>query len=178
MGTCKVDGTEKVDTAKAISLTTSEANTAILWTTTEALEENISFLRIVSRRELDFCVRGTTTRILRGSFAKVISGRISVRPKIKVITRWCYFRKECSQGLSGFSAAPLTSSAPLRDECRLSRVGLGYAFRPSGAAATDTPRLASSRYRLARLRADRTLPVHLCLIQLEMILSFFIDTNL
>ena len=103
------------------------------------------------------------------SAVKVISGRISVRPKIKVITRWCYFRKECSQGLSGFSAAPLTSSAPLRDECRLSRVGLGYAFRPSGAAATDTPRLASSRYRLARLRADRTLPLHLCLFLLETI---------
>ena len=67
------------------------------------------------------------------------------------------------QGLSGYSSAPLTSSAPLRlGKCRLSWVGLGYALRPSGAAATDTPRLASSRYRLARLRADRTLPVHLC----------------
>ena len=71
------------------------------------------------------------------------------------------------QGLSGYSAAPLTSSAPLRGECRLSWVGLGHAFRPSGAAAIDTPRLASSRYRLARLRADRTLTVHLCLILLE-----------
>ena len=74
------------------------------------------------------------------------------------------------QGLSGYSAAPLTSSAPLRlGKCRVSWVGLGYAFRPSGAAATDTPRLASSRYRLARLRADRTLPVHLCLIPLAKI---------
>ena len=73
------------------------------------------------------------------------------------------------QGLSGYSAAPLTSSAPLRDECGLSWVGLGYAFRPSGTAATDTPRLASSRYRLARLRVNTTLPVHLCLTLLETI---------
>ena len=36
-------------------------------------------------------------------------------------------KKMQDQGLSGYSAAPLTSSAPLRDECRLSRVGLGYA---------------------------------------------------
>ena len=73
------------------------------------------------------------------------------------------------QGLSGDSAAPLTSSAPLRGECRLSWVGLGYTFRTSGAAATDTPRLASSRYRLARLRADMTLSVHLSLSMLETI---------
>ena len=46
-----------------------------------------------------------------------------------------------------------------------------------GAAATDTPRLASSRYRLARLRADRALPLHLCLIQLEMIFSLLIGNQ-
>ena len=76
------------------------------------------------------------------------------------------------QGLSDYSAAPLTSSAPLRlGKCRLSWVGLGFAAFGSkhaqGTAAADTPRLASSRYRLARLRADRTLPVHQRLIQLD-----------
>ena len=110
-------------------------------------------------------------RYYGGSTAKVISGRISINPQIKVIfisVNKNQKKKIQDQGLSGYSAAPLTSSAPLRlGKCRLSWVGLGYAFRPSGAAATDTPHLASSRYRLARLRADRTLPVHLCLILLE-----------
>ena len=139
-------------------------------------------------------IQAGSWQILRGSTAKVISGRISIIPKslsskiVIINTNFFIIPKSVSsmqytsklliyvivskkkksqtkmqdQGLSGYSAAPLTSSAPLRlGKCRVSWVGLGYAFRPSGAAATDTPHLASSRYRLARLRADMTLPVHL-----------------
>ena len=51
----------------------------------------------------------------------------------------------------------------------LSWAGLGYAFGPSGTAATDTPRVTSSRYRLARLRVNMTLPARLCLMLLETI---------
>ena len=50
--------------------------------------ENISYLQILRKRGLHFCVRCTTTRVLRRSTAKVISGQISKHPQIKVII--CY----------------------------------------------------------------------------------------
>ena len=152
-------------------MTTAEASNAIF--------QAARLIKGQSSTSLDSQQTRPRIRHLRYSNARRYSGRQQLKchqdksrciPKSKSLSVTKDSKEMQDQGLSGYSAAPLTSSAPLRlGKCRLSWVGLGYAFRPSGAAATDTPRLASSRYRLARLRADRTLPVHLCLIQLEMI---------
>ena len=80
------------------------------------------------------------------------------------------------QGLTGYSSVPLTSRASHRlGKCRLSWEWLGFglllasAVHAQGAAATDTPRLASSRYRLTRqLSLDMTSSVHL---------SFFLHSS-
>ena len=86
--------------------------------------------------------------------------------------------KTQEQGLTGYSSVRLTSRASHRlGKCRLSWVWLGFGLLSalsecsacSGAAATDTPRLASSRYRLTRqLSPDMTSSVHL---------SFFLHSS-
>ena len=91
--------------------------------------DGLSQLWIPSRRALEFCIYGTLTHadtVELKSTAKVISGRIAIYPNVILIYLSVLAPKMQDQGLSGYSSAPLTSSAPLRlGKCRLSWVGLG-----------------------------------------------------
>ena len=127
---------------------------------------------------------GTRTQVLRWSTAKVISARISIHPKIKAFLIFfpvsvsffvCFLNPQKDVRSRSVRLQRGTAHIQRSTERRVSVVVGRTWLRlwPSGTAATDTPRLASSRYRLARLRADRTLTVHLCLILLETIFFFF-----
>ena len=88
--------------------------------------------------------------------------------------------KTQEQGLIGYSSVLLTSRASHRlGKCRSSWVwhGLGCyrllasAVHAQGAAATDTPRLASSRYRLTRQLSPDMTSSYICLFILIVLLS-------
>ena len=83
--------------------------------------------------------------------------------------------KTQEQGLTGYSSVLLTSRASHRlGKCRSSWVWLGFgcyrllasAVPAQGAAATDTPRLASSRYRLSRQLSPDMTSSYICLFTL------------
>ena len=133
--------------------------------------DNLSQLWILSKRDLEFLhLRYPKAhRYSEKSTAKLTSGRITIYPKLKVFI--CDKRLQ-RDARSRFVRLQRGTAHIQRSTERQVSVVVGRTWlrlRPSGTAATDTPRLASSRYRLARLRADRTLPVHLCLILLETI---------
>ena len=112
--------------------------------------DNLSQLWILNRRDLEFCIYGTL------AYADTVEvnceGHIRTNRKISKNKRHHLLLKAPNkmqdQGLSGYSAAPLTSSAPLRlGKCRLSWVGLGFrCFRLSACSGRGCHRHTSSGF--------------------------------
>ena len=132
--------------------------------------DNLSQLWILSKRDLEFLhLRYPKAhRYSEKSTAKLTSGRIAIYPNLKVFI--CDKRLQRDARSRFVRLQRGTAHIQRSTETRQVSVVMGRTWfsllsalsmlTAKGTAATDTPRLASSRYRLARLRADRTLSVH------------------
>ena len=83
-------------------------------------------LWILTRRDLELCIYRSLT--YAGTVDVIREAHIMPNRNISESLFVIKDRKDLQeQGLSGYSAAPLTSSAPLRlGKCQLSWVGLGF----------------------------------------------------
>ena len=145
----EVDGTERIETTQAVSMTTAEASNAIF--------QAARLIKGQSSTALDSQQTRPRIRHLRYSNARRYSGSQLWRSyqdesqciqKSKSLSLLEGSKEMQDQGLSGYSAAPLTSSAPLRlGKCRVSWVGLGFrCFRLSACSGRGSHRHASSSF--------------------------------